>query len=196
MLNLSCISTFLKKCIQNVVVKFEFWSNTITLSNLWCLHQPWRKGYAVSNADCGSHDHHHVRQLANQSTITKMASPCGYNKLVLKSMDTFCHGLGIINDGCRAPAYFGKRLGSLGTLFKPSQSGFSPSSCTINNTFLTQFYGGICFFYDQQWDYHILLSKPIASICLVTHTPKFSYIWAIRPPNWPLWVAYFTKLIK
>ena len=42
------IPTFVEKCIQNAFVNFEFWSDTITFGNPWCVHHPLRIGYVVS----------------------------------------------------------------------------------------------------------------------------------------------------
>ena len=99
-LNLRFFRTSLEKCIQNAFVNFGSRSDTITLGNPWCLHQPLRIGYAVSNAVVVPTIGTMYANLANRTTITKMASyPCGSGQLVIKSMHIQCHGYVGIDNG-------------------------------------------------------------------------------------------------
>jgi hypothetical protein len=100
------ILTLFEKCIQNAFVNFGFRSDTITLGNPWCLHQPLRIGYAVSNAVAVPTIGTTCANLANPTTITKMAlHPCDSGKFVLKTMHILCHGLGGIGPGRKWPPY-------------------------------------------------------------------------------------------
>jgi hypothetical protein len=114
-LNLSFFPTFLAKCIQNAFVNFGSWSDTIPLGNPWCLHQPLRIGYVVSNAVAVSTIGTMCANLANRTTITKMAShPCDSGKFVLKSMHILCHGPGGIGPIAIGRLAFDKRFNLLG----------------------------------------------------------------------------------
>ena len=106
----------------------------------------------------------------------------------MKFMVRLCNGPGGIGNGCNKPTWFGKRLGSLGIWHKSSQNGRFFLSCTAKNTSLTLPLWWFFLLYGQQWEYYVLPSEPIASLFFVAHTPDFSYIWANRPPTWPLWV--------
>ena len=142
-------------------------SNVITLGNPWCLHHPLRIGYAVSNKVA-------VRQLApcvpiwqtvlpsprwNHILVTLAnlsSSPCTYN--VMATAD---------RQRLQDATLFMVRSSVTWHLPKCSQSGLYPPSCMVNGTSLTPFYGEfIILLYGRQWDYHILLWEPIASICL------------------------------
>jgi hypothetical protein len=106
-LNFSFIPKFLEKCIQNAFVNFGSRSDTMTLDNPWCLHQPLRIGYAVSNAVAVPTIGTTCANLANRTTITKMAShSCDSGKFVMKSMHILCHGLGGIGPGRKRPPCF------------------------------------------------------------------------------------------
>jgi hypothetical protein len=106
-LNFSFIPTFLEKCIQNAFVNFGSRSDTITFGNPWCLHRPLRIGYAVSNAVAVPTIGTMCANLANRTTITKMALyPCGSGQLVIKSMHIQCHDYVGIDNGSKRPPCF------------------------------------------------------------------------------------------
>ena len=102
MINLSFIPTFLEKYIQNALVNFGYWSDSITFGNPWCLYQPLRIGYAVSTAVAVPTIGTMCANLANRATITKIVSySCGSGKFVIKSMHIQCHDQGCLS---RQPA--------------------------------------------------------------------------------------------
>ena len=107
MLNFSFIPTFLEKCLQNALVNFGFWSNTINFGNPWSLNYSLEKDYAISNVVIVPIIDTMYAKLANRSMINKMGSyPFDSGKLVIKSMHTLCHGLGRLNIGCKRPTCF------------------------------------------------------------------------------------------
>ena len=106
-LNLSFIPTSLEKCIENALVNFGSWSDTITLGNPWCLNHPLTKGYVVSNAVAVPTIGTMCVDLANRFTINKMVLyTCDSSKLVIKSMHILCHGPDGIGNGCKKPPFF------------------------------------------------------------------------------------------
>ena len=119
MLNVSFVPTFLKKCLQNVLVNIGFRSHTITLSNPWCLHHALRKSFAVSNAVAVPTINTICINLLNRSTIRKMALyPCDTNKLMMKSINTLCHGCwAFLYEEC--PKHHGHK----------GDPGFMPATC-------------------------------------------------------------------
>ena len=102
------IPTFLDKCIQNAFVNFGSRSDIIISGNPWCLNLPLKIAYAVSNAVAVPTLGTICSKLANRTTITKMVShPCGFGKLVIKSMHIQCHGhVGIGNDSKSLPWFW------------------------------------------------------------------------------------------
>ena len=106
-LNLSFVPISLEKYLQNALVNFESRSDTITFGNPWCLDHRLRKGYAVSNTVAVPTMDTMYTNLADCSTINKMASyPCDSDKLVIKSMHILCHGPDGIGNGCKKPPCF------------------------------------------------------------------------------------------
>jgi hypothetical protein len=79
----------------------------MTLGNPWCLHQPLRISYAVSNAVAVPTIGTMCANLVNRTTITKMALyTCDSGQLVIKSMHIQCHGYVKIDNGSKRPSYF------------------------------------------------------------------------------------------
>ena len=186
MLNLSFIPTSLDKCLYNALVNLGSWSNTITQPVVpqpsfekKTMRSPIRLWFPQS-APC-------VQTWQTAPPSIKWHPTLVTPARLWSSSGTYYGmawaGVAMV---ARGRPTFGKRLSSLGTSSKPSQSGLYPPLCTANGTSLIPFYGGGIV--SPLWpvmclSYPLLKTNSLNLPCR-TYT-RLTYIWTIRPPIWP-----------